>query len=358
MSVHEFQTLTIADIRPETADSVRMRLEVPPPLAAEFRFEPGQHIPIEADIDGERLRRTYSLCCRPDEGLEIGIRVQPGGRFSSHAASTLKAGDQLRVMPPTGRFMTTIDAGARRHLLAFAAGSGITPILSILSSVLRGEPESTATLFYGNRTHQTTMFIEELYALKNLYPERFDLHFLFSREEQEFEIKGGRLDAAKTGDLYDAFLRDVTPDDVFICGPGTMIRAVTGALTQCGVPAERIHSERFGIPGAATERPAPAELPAGSGDVSVSVVLDGHRREFTMRRDDDNIVDAAAAAGVELPYSCKGGVCATCRTYLAAGDVRMAANYGLEPWEVEKGFILACQSRPASDKLELDYDRT
>jgi ring-1,2-phenylacetyl-CoA epoxidase subunit PaaE len=357
--MRNFHELTVEQIVEETPDAVRIRLSVPAELAADYAFRPGQHIPVEAEINGERVRRTYSLCSTPDDAaLEIGIRVQPGGRFSNWAARELRAGDVLRVMPPAGRFFTEVRPGARRHVLAVAAGSGITPVLSIIRSVLEHEPDSRATLFYGNRTQRSTMFIEDLYALKNRFPERLSLQFLFSREEQEFPIASGRLDDEKTCALFAAFCANDKPDDVFVCGPDTVIPQVTEALVRCGVTEAHIHSERFGVPRAAPGHAAAEHDTGTGGDVNVTVVMDGHRRRFTMHRDDDNIVDAAAAAAVELPYSCKGGVCATCRTWVEKGSVDMAVNYGLEPWEVDKGFILACQSRPTSDELTLDYDRT
>ena len=357
--MRQYHPLTIQSIEPAASDALRIRLEVPDDLADAFRCQPGQHIPVQAEIDGDAARRTYSICSRPgDRPLEIGIRVQPGGRFSEFARDSLSAGDTLLVMPPSGRFLTDIDPSRSRHVLAVAAGSGITPILSILTAVLEGEPDSTAILFYGNRSHQTSMFIDDLFALKNRFPERLQLAFLFSRESQEFEIMSGRLDGERTRELYRAFCSQRPADEAFVCGPDTMIDAVSQALVDSGLPAERIHSERFGVP---VKRSASRNEQAADddqGDVEVTLIMDGHRRHFSMHRNDKSLVDAAAEAGIDLPFSCKGGVCATCRTHLKTGEVDMAVNYGLEPWEVEQGFILACQSRPTSDELELDYDRS
>lgn len=357
--MRKYHPLTVAAIRNETPDSMRVTLTVPEDLRQQFDFLPGQHLPVQILLEGESVRRTYSICSVPaDAPLEIGIRVQPGGRFSSYVQSHLKIGDQLEVMPPFGRFHIDIDRRARRTLLAFAAGSGITPVLSIVRAVLEGEPESRIMLFYGNRRQQTTMFIEDLYALKNRFPERLQLHFLFSQEEQEFDVFSGRLDQAKVAELYRSFCSDLAPDDAFICGPDTMLDDVKAALIDAGMDEKSIHSERYGAPRKrATFVPAPRET--GEGNIAtVDVIMDGHRKSFAMSAGSSNIVDAAAEHGIQLPYSCKGGVCATCRTYLREGEVRMASNYGLEPWEVEEGFVLACQSMPLSEKITIDYDKT
>jgi ring-1,2-phenylacetyl-CoA epoxidase subunit PaaE len=354
----QFHPLTIERIEHETADSVRIALTVPPEYEGDYEFLPGQHLPFEVAIGGNKVRRTYSICSGVDERpLQIGIRVQPGGVFSEHAASRLSVGDTLDAMPPTGHFHVDLDKGHAKDYLGFAAGSGITPILSMIKSVLETEPHSRFVLFYGNRKQATTMFIEDLYALKNRYPERLQLHFVFSREEQEFPIAAGRLDADKVRELYAHFCAGLEPAEAFVCGPDTMIREVTDTLVALGLPADHVHSERFGVP---REAAAAHSVPtAKSADqATVTIILDGHRKSFEMHRDADNIVDAAADNGIDLPYSCKGGVCATCRCHLREGKVTMAANFGLEPWEVEAGYVLACQSRPVSDSILLDYDKT
>ncbi len=354
----QFHPLKIERIERETSDSVRIVLAVPAEHESEYEFLPGQHLPFEIEISGRKLRRTYSICSGVDERpLEIGIRVQPGGAFSEHAASGLSVGDTLDAMPPAGHFHVDLDKSNAKDYLGFAAGSGITPLLSMIKSVLEAEPHSRFTLFYGNRKQSTTMFIEDLYALKNRYPERLQLHFVFSREEQEFPIAAGRLDAGKVRELWEHFCKGLSPDEAFVCGPDTMIEAVTGTLVDLGMSADHVHSERFGVPraDAATRPSAPAKA---ADHATVTVIMDGHKKTFEMRRDDENIVDAAAEHGIELPYSCKGGVCATCRCHVREGEVTMAANYGLEAWEVESGYALACQSRPVSDAVLLDYDKT
>ncbi len=354
----QFHPLTIERIEPETSDSVRIALAVPAELESEYEFLPGQHLPFEVTVEGRKLRRTYSICSGVDERpLEIGIRVQPGGAFSEFAASRLSVGDTLDAMPPAGHFHVNLEKGQARDYLAFAAGSGITPILSMIKSTLETETHSRFALFYGNRKQATTMFIEDLYALKNRYPERLQLHFVFSREDQEFAIASGRLDADKVRELWEHFCTRLKPAEAYVCGPDTMISAVTETLIELGMDDAHVHSERFGVP-----RDAGKELPDAAVEAAdhatVTVVMDGHRKSFEMRRDDANIVDAAAGHGIDLPYSCKGGVCATCRCHVREGEVTMAANYGLEPWEVEAGYVLACQSRPVSDSILLDYDKT
>jgi len=354
----QFHPLTIERIEHETTDSVRIALAVPPECEAEYEFLPGQHLPFEISIDGHKLRRTYSICSGVDERpLEIGVRVQPGGAFSEYAASRLSVGATLDAMPPAGHFHVDLDKANAKDYLGFAAGSGITPVLSMIKSVMETEPHSRFALFYGNRKQATTMFIEDLYALKNRYPERLQLHFVFSREEQEFPVAEGRLDGDKVRELYAHFGAGLEPAEAFVCGPDTMIREVTDTLVALGMPAEHVHSERFGVPREAAAAPrAPAAKSADQA--TVTIIMDGHKKSFEMHRDDDNIVDAAAANGIDLPYSCKGGVCATCRCHVREGEVTMAANFGLEPWEVKAGYVLACQSRPVSDSILLDYDRT
>lgn len=354
----QFHPLKVIAKTDETRDSVRIAFDVPEQLREEFSFLPGQHLPVQIERDGKRLRRTYSICsgagCWP---LEIGVRIQPGGQFSEFVARELKVGDTLDVMPPTGRFHLGPDRADGKVHIGFAAGSGITPILSIMASILRAEPNSRFALFYGNRKQNTTMFIEDLFALKNQYPERLQVHFVFSQEEQEFEISGGRIDAAKVAELYARFCCGMEVDEAWVCGPDSMIDTVSEALAELGMPAANVHAERFGAPRKG-QRPAVPDAVENGDTVEVTVIMDGHKKRFEMTRDGTKIVDAAAEQGIELPYSCKGGVCATCRTHVRSGKVDMATNFGLEPWEVEKGFVLACQSVPTTDEVLLDYDKS
>jgi ring-1,2-phenylacetyl-CoA epoxidase subunit PaaE len=230
-------------------------------------------------------------------------------------------------------------------------------VLSIIASILQAEPHSRCVLLYGNRKQSTTMFIEDLYALKNRFMQRLQLHFVFSQEDQEFPVAAGRLDADKVRELVGRLCAGATIDEAFVCGPDTMIESTQQALLDCGLSEQQVHSERFGVARRGIARPA-QEPAAGADQSSVTVIMDGHKKTFVMSRNGASIVDAAAAHGIELPYSCKGGVCATCRTHLREGAVEMAYNYGLEPWEVEQGYVLACQSQPQSDKLTLDYDKS
>ena len=356
--MRKFHSLTVSEKRNETADSVRITLQVPDDVQPEFEFLPGQHLPIQIEVDGRPVRRTYSICSTPGCGpLEIGIRIQPGGVFSQFVADTLQAGDELQVMPPFGQFHASIDQGNEKTYLAFASGSGITPIISIIGSTLEQEPGSRFLLFYGNRRQNTTMFIDDLYALKNRFPERLQLYFLFTREEQEFPIFSGRLDGEKTSELVKTFCNGLNPDEAFICGPDTMIESVRAALEDLGLDKDVIHVERYGAPRKKAAAVAP-EVPASEHDCTVTVIMDGHKKSFQMASEGPGIVDAAAEQGIELPFSCKGGVCATCRTHVREGEVRMDTNHGLEPWEVEEGFVLACQGHPVSNKVTLDYDMT
>ncbi|MFT5500719.1 MAG: ring-1,2-phenylacetyl-CoA epoxidase subunit PaaE [Woeseiaceae bacterium] len=355
--MRKFHSLVVASVQNETADSLRVVLQVPQELQGEFNFLPGQHLPVQVEIDGRKVRRTYSICSAAGRlPLELGIRIQAGGNFSEYVANNIKTGDRLDVMPPFGQFHAKIDAASSKTYLAFAAGSGITPVLSIMRSILEGEAASRFLLFYGNRRQNSTMFIDDLQALKNRFIDRLQLYFLFTQEEQEFPIFSGRLDAEKTAELLKVFCAGLNPDEAFVCGPDTMIESVRGALVAQGIAEEFIHAERYGAP-----RRNARELPVAVTDehsCSITVIMDGHRKSFEMPSDGASIVDAAAENGIELPYSCKGGVCATCRTHVQKGEVTMATNYGLEPWEVDKGFVLACQSRPVSDEVVINYDKT
>jgi ring-1,2-phenylacetyl-CoA epoxidase subunit PaaE len=356
--MRKYHQLTVASLADETSDSVRIGLDVPDDARGEFEFLPGQHLPMQITVDGKPVRRTYSICSVPGEWpMQIGVRVQPGGVFSEYVQNSLEVGDQIDVMPPFGQFHANIAPESQRTYLAFAAGSGITPILSIVRATLECEPESRFVLFYGNRRQRTAMFIDDLYALKNRFPERLQLYFLFSQEEQEFDVFSGRLDARKVPELYRLFCGGLDPNEAFICGPDTMIETVQTALVDLGLPEHRIHIERYGAPRRTAGKKAAATTSA-ERLATVDVIMDGHKKSFDMTASDANLVDAAADNGIDLPYSCKGGVCATCRTHVRDGEVRMDTNYGLETWEVEAGFVLACQSVPTTDKLTIDYDKT
>ncbi len=358
--MRQFHPLTVQSIDRETSDSIRVALRVPDEFKDEYKFLPGQHLPIQIEVDGRKIRRTYSICSSPGEQpLVLGVRIQPGGVFSEFVANELAVGDDLQAMQPFGQFHASVEPDTKKTYLAFVAGSGITPVISIIRATLDGEPNAKFVLFYGNRRQSTTMFIDDLYALKNRFPERLQLYFLFSQEEQEFDIFSGRLDDAKVRELFKDFCASLEPDEVFLCGPFPMIETITNTLTELGFDSDQIHKERYGPPRKGKQLDSPQASAAKLKDLSkITIIMDGHRKSFEMPKAGDNIVDAAAANGYELPFSCKGGVCATCRTHVREGQVQMDANYGLEPWEVEKGYVLACQSHPVSKVVVLDYDKT
>jgi ring-1,2-phenylacetyl-CoA epoxidase subunit PaaE len=356
-----FHPLTVAELRPEAADAVCISLEVPDELREAYRFLPGQHVGIRATIGGKDVRRTYSICSGADERhLRIGVRLHDHGEMSRYLARQVRAGDKLEVLTPTGRFFAAIDPAAARSYVAFAGGSGITPILGIIRNVLMSEPGSRCTLFYGNRTTGTIMFAEDLLALKDRYPDRLALNFILSREPQDIDLFNGRLDAAKVQALAGRLFDPAATDACFLCGPGTMIESVHDALIGLGVDAARIHSEHF-VSGVAaqqrSERAATSEAPAAGVQMTqVTVVMDGRRRSFPMAPGGATVLEAAERAGLELPYSCRAGVCSTCRTRVVRGSVTMTTNYALEPWELEDGYVLCCQALPTTPELEITYD--
>ena len=359
-----FHDLSVARVTPEAAGAVAITLAVPAALRDTFAFQPGQFLTVRADINGADVRRSYSISSprsRLQHGeLELGIRPVEGGVFSNWAATQLKAGDTLRVMPPDGRF--TVQKQRAIHRVGFAAGSGITPILSILATTLEEQPESKFTLVYGNRRMDSVMFNEALQDLKDRYPSRLTLIHILSRQAQEVPLLEGRIDTAKVRAVMDAFLPVGSMDEVFICGPEAMIEETEKTLLEAGVKADRIRTERFTSPtleALSPEQKAKAVLghPAtrDSGEVQLTVVLDGKPYEMPMNKD-EKILDIALAMGLDLPYSCKGGVCCTCRCKVTAGTTVMDKNFTLEKPEVDAGFVLSCQARPTSNKVVVSFD--
>ena len=359
-----FHDLTVSRVTPEAAGAVAITLAVPADLREAFTFQPGQFLTVRADIGGADVRRSYSISSprsRLAQGeLELGIRPVEGGVFSNWAASQLKAGDTLRVMPPDGRF--TVQKQRAIHRVGFAAGSGITPILSILATTLEEQPESKFTLVYGNRRMDSVMFNEALQDLKVRYPSRLTLIHNLSRQAQEVPLLEGRIDAAKVRAVMDAFLPVGSMDEVFICGPEAMIEETEKTLLEAGVKADRIRTERFTSPtleALTPEQKAKAVLghkaTRDGGDVQLTVVLDGKPYEMPMNRD-EKILDIALAMGLDLPYSCKGGVCCTCRCKVTQGTTVMDKNFTLEKPEVDAGFVLSCQARPTSDRVVVSFD--
>lgn len=353
-----FHDLTVARIDRQTPDAMTIAFELAPNHRDNFNFVPGQYLTLAANVNGEEIRRSYSICSEPgEEELRVGVKRVEGGRFSSWLHENIQPGDTIRVMQPEGRF-TALVGGSHDYLL-IAAGSGITPMLSIARTVLGHEPESTITLVYGNRTMNDIMFREDLDDLKDRYLQRFSLIHVLSREQQDVEILTGRIDGERIVAMADHHLIDpYAADGIFLCGPGAMIDDVAKTLEAKGVNPDRIRFERFTVDGEAPRAtPASAKVrEAAKGGVAVEVVLDGARKSFTMGDPEQSVLDAAHAAGIELPYSCAGGMCCTCRCRIVEGGTEMAVNYSLQPWEVEAGFTLACQSRPTSARLVLDFD--
>lgn len=346
-----FHDLTLCDVQSETADSVVLTFDVPEGLASDFAFAPGQYLTLRADIGGEDLRRNYSIASLPGEKLCVGVKQVTDGAFSTFAQG-LKPGDTLAVMPPEGRFV----AKGQDNLVLIAAGSGITPMIAIAGEALaRG---ANVTLVYGNRQTDSIMFRGLLDNMKDRYLERFTLIHILSREDQDVALLNGRINGEKVTALAKAGAIDLAgADGVFLCGPGAMIDDVSETLKSSGVAEDRIHFERFTMDGEAPRLPqSEAAAAAAEKGVAVSVYLDGTKREFRFEAQDDTVLDAAERQGLELPFSCKGGMCCTCRCKVTKGDAEMAINYSLEPWELEAGFTLACQARPTSEKLELDFD--
>lgn len=363
-TIPRFHELTLARISPEAAGSVALTFNIPASLRETFAFQPGQYLTLRATINGADVRRSYSICSTRSQladqhELVVGIRPMAGGVFSNWAATELKAGDTLAVMPPDGRFVSKRPRAL--HRVGFAAGSGITPILSIMASTLEEQPESKFTLVYGNRSMASVMFNESLQDLKDRYPGRLTLIHILSRQAQESNLLEGRIDADKVHALIDALLPVGSMDEVFICGPEVMIETTEKALLAAGVPEKQVHTERFTSPTLEALSPearqavvANLKLPVG-GKVALTVVLDGKSHALHMNPD-EHVLDAAMAAGLDLPFSCKGGVCATCRCKVMTGSVAMDKNFGLEAWETDKGFVLSCQSRPTSEAVTVSFD--
>ncbi|MEO4040626.1 1,2-phenylacetyl-CoA epoxidase subunit PaaE [Hoeflea sp. CAU 1731] len=357
----QFYPLKIKHIVRETPDAVSVSFDVPEEARERFVFVPGQYLTLRAKIADEDLRRTYSICSGIDDGdLRVAIKRVDGGVFSGFANDNLEVGMEIDVMPPLGRFTNAADPAARNDYVAFAAGSGVTPVLSIVKSVLAREPASTFTLFYGNRDRNSVIFREELEDLKDRFIDRFTLVHVLSREAQDVDILHGRIDADRIRKFAENKLFDPrSATKVFLCGPGDMIDDARRVLEDLGVKPDRIRFELFtpADGGAAAKKgvvPPPSE--AHSKGVSVEAVMDGVRSTFSMEGADGNVIDAAHRQGIELPYSCKGGMCCTCRCKLVEGKVEMAENYSLEPWELDAGYILSCQARPLTEKVVLDFD--
>ena len=357
MSAHSFHQLAVASVEAPTRDSIAITFAVPDHLQKMFDFVQGQYLTLRTNIDGQEVRRSYSICSAvQDKRLRVAIKKVSGGAFSNWATDHLLPESVIDVMPPQGSFNIPLVTGQARHVMAFAAGSGITPVLSIIKTMLLAEPLTRITLVYGNRSSGGVMFKEELEDLKDTFLTRFNLVWVMSRETQDIELFNGRIDYDKTTELLTRWVDPASIDAAFICGPHEMMLAVTQALQDKGVDKSRIKTEMFGSSAPAKARTLQAAA-VGSQTCEVEVVLDGSRRSFSMAKTGISLIDAGLKAGIDMPYSCKGGVCSTCRAQVVSGEVDMDNNFALEDYEVARGFVLCCQSFPLSDKLVIDFDQ-
>jgi ring-1,2-phenylacetyl-CoA epoxidase subunit PaaE len=351
-----FHKLKIADVRRETPEAVSIAFAVPPELAEDYRFHPGQHLTLRTRQNGDEIRRSYSICTGLDDNeLRVAVKKVEGGLFSTLCNERIRPGDEIEVMTPQGRFGITPDPSQARNYLAVAAGSGITPVLSLLRTMLRREPKSRFALIYGNRSAQDILFKEALEDLKDQFLDRLVVHHVLSREKQEIDLLHGRIDGGKIETLLKSFAPAAGIDHAFLCGPGGLIEEGRAALLRLGMAPERIHVEFFTVDGTPA-RAAPRRTETREAAVAVAhVTLNGHAHDVPMRAG-ETIVDAGLRAGLEMPYSCRGGMCCTCRARLTEGEVTMDHNYSLEPWETEAGYVLTCQAHPVTREVSVDYD--
>jgi ring-1,2-phenylacetyl-CoA epoxidase subunit PaaE len=355
-----FHPLRVRSVQPDTSEAVIVSFEVPEELRPVFGFTQGQYLTLRKEIDGQDLRRSYSICAGVDEGeLRVGVRKVQGGLFSNWINEQLKPGDTISVMAPQGRFFVPIEPDAQRHHLGIAGGSGITPILSIMKTVLAREPRSRFTLIYGNRKLRSTMFKEELDDLKDRYMSRLVLHHVFSDEHTEMDINTGVMNRQKIAEFLDGLIPARQIDHAYICGPFQMNDEAEAALLAAGVPEDRIHIERFGIAQQASGQVGAVLHQAQPGDAAkarITIIRDGLKREIAFSREQPSILDAASAAGLEVPFSCTSGVCGTCRAKLVEGKVRMERNFALDKKEVAAGYVLTCQAHPVTERVVLSFD--
>jgi ring-1,2-phenylacetyl-CoA epoxidase subunit PaaE len=355
MTKPRFHTLTISDVRRERADAVSLAFTVPDRLRGAYRYVPGQYLTLRATIEGEDVRRSYSICSGLDDGeLRVAIKRVAGGAFSNWANEQLRPGDTLAVMTPDGRFGVPVEPASSRTLVAFAAGSGITPIMSIMQTMLRQEA-GRFFLFYGNRSTADIIFRERLEDLKDRYLSRLAVFHVLSREQQDIAVLNGHLDVEKVGLLLRSVVPVASVDQAFVCGPQPMIQGLEKALSDIGMARERVHVERF-TPGVGGRTRPIVVSPTAKPKAIATVIYEGARFELPVA-EGEAIIDASIRAGRSLPYSCKGGMCCTCRAKLIEGRVEMAVNYSLEPWETDAGYVLTCQSHPLTERVLIDYDQ-
>ena len=354
----DFHKLRVAEVKRETPDAVSVRLDLPEDLRETFAFKAGQHLTFRRDIGGEEVRRNYSVCVAPSEGvLKIGVKKIAGGVFSRWVNDELKAGDIVEVMAPHGSFCWSFETTARRENVAFAGGSGITPVLSLIKTALEIEPNSRFTLFYGNRNSIGVMFLEEIAGLKDRHIDRLSVFHFLEEEEEEIDLFNGRLDRAKAEEILSLLVRPQAIDAFFICGPGPMMDAIEEALHAKGVDNVRILIERFTTgPLSAAQAAAARELEEKAAGLKMRVTLGGRRVTVAFDPDKHSILDNVRAAGLPAPFACKGGVCATCRAKVTDGEVSMKQNFALSPEEMAEGYVLTCQAAPLTDNVTLTYD--
>lgn len=354
----EFHKLKVEDIYKETEDTSVITFHVPSELQNAFKFRQGQHLTLKADINGEDVRRSYSLCSSPDEKLwKVAVKLIPGGKFSTYINNELKANDDIEVMSPNGTFGVEVNAKKAKNYLFFAAGSGITPVLSMVKAHLEAEPNSTCKLFYVNKTAKSIIFKEELEQLRNKYFGRLEIYYFLTKERRDIELFNGRFDDEKMKVLTKTFIDIPDTSEVFLCGPEKMVNYVSEYLITAGLPKELIHFELF-VTGLSDEDIKRAERLAKQNveGTEITIVDGGKEFSFTMTKEYDNILDAALGAGADLPFACKGGVCSTCKCEVKEGDVEMKINYALDDKEVAQNLVLSCQSVPTTDKVVVDFD--
>ncbi len=357
----KFHQLIVKDIRRETEDAVSVAFEVPEALVTEYEFIQGQYLTLKTELNGEEVRRNYSVCVSPLDGeLRVAIKQVPFGKFSTYANQVLQVGDTLDVMTPMGRFHSEVKPTQTKQYVGFAGGSGITPVISILKTVLQTEKESTFTLFYGNRGFDSIIFREDIEALKNEFMDRLTVHHVFSEERLESPLFNGYISTEKTLQYAKLLFDPNQIDEYFICGPEPMMLAIRDALESLDIEKSKIHVELFSSPDKKplikTNAPSKAPTFDSTKASKVTIRLDGDFIDFPLAYDGESVLDAALKEGADLPYACKGGVCCTCRAKLIEGEVEMTVNYALEPEEVEAGFILTCQSHPRTEKIVVDFD--
>jgi ring-1,2-phenylacetyl-CoA epoxidase subunit PaaE len=356
--VSKFHRLKVKELYKEIDDCSVVSFEVPAALSEEFKYRQGQHLTLKADINGEDTRRSYSLCSSPlDNKWTVAVKLIPGGKFSSYVNNQLQAGDMLEVMAPSGTFGVEVQPEMEKNYLFFAAGSGITPMLSMIKTHLAEEPNATCKLFYVNKTAKSIIFKEELEQLRNSYFGRFEIYYFLTKEKRDIDLLNGRFDSDKMNVLTSTFIDIPDTSEVFLCGPEDMVNFVSEYLIQAGLPKSLVHFELF-VSGLSEEDKQRAERLAQQNVEGVEVIIvDGGKEfQFTMTKDYDNILDAALGAGADLPFACKGGVCSTCKCEVLEGSVEMKVNYALDEKEVAQNFVLSCQSVPTSDTVKVDFD--